>query len=174
MVQKGTRLKSPGASLFSSAPAEVGAVVIVLLLPLRALSPLFFGQRYQVGVVRLGAYDAEDIVYREQISGEVAARTRGREVAATWRGWSTPELESGSAGQVGVGVHPSLGACESPVSDGAWLLGAGGRDRGLLAPGRQSPTVRCRLLLRRRHDKAPLPGRKRGSDLVWSQGDSNP
>lgn len=80
VVQKGTRLKSPGASLFSSAPVEVGAVVIVLLLPLRALSLLLFGQRYKVGVVRFGAYDAEDVLYKERVRGEATARARGREV----------------------------------------------------------------------------------------------
>jgi hypothetical protein len=80
VVQKGTRLKSPGASLLDSAPAEVGILVVVLLLPLRALSLLFFGQRFKAGVVRLGAYDTEVIVHREKIRGEAAARARGREM----------------------------------------------------------------------------------------------
>jgi hypothetical protein len=80
VVQKGTRLKNPGASLLDSPPVEVGVFVMVLLLPLRALSLLLFGQRYKVGVLRLGAYDAEDVVYKERVRGEAAARARGREV----------------------------------------------------------------------------------------------
>lgn len=80
IVQKGTRLKSSGASLLDSAPVELGMVVVVLLLPLRALSLLFFGQRFKAGVIRLGAYDSEEIVYSEEIRGEAAARARGRDM----------------------------------------------------------------------------------------------
>lgn len=55
-------------------------MALVLLVPLRALSLLLFGQRYKVGVVRLGAYDAENVVHKERVRGEPVARTRGREV----------------------------------------------------------------------------------------------
>jgi hypothetical protein len=52
-------------------------VVVVLFLPLRALSLLLFGQRFKAGVVRLGAYDSEAVVHQEAIRGEAAARARG-------------------------------------------------------------------------------------------------
>jgi hypothetical protein len=80
VVQEGTKSKSPGASLLDSPPAEVGVVVMVLLLPLRALSLLFLGQRYKVGVIRFGSYGAEEVVFKEPVRGEAAARTRGHEV----------------------------------------------------------------------------------------------
>lgn len=83
IVQKGTRLKTPGGP--DSLPDELALVVTVILLPARALSLLLFGQRFKLGVVSLETDGSEKIVRKEKVRGESQARERARAVFAELR-----------------------------------------------------------------------------------------
>lgn len=81
VVQKGTRLTTPGPSLMSSAP-EIGVVALVLWIPIRALGLLIFRNSFKVGLVEVdGHLDDERIVERHTSRGEKDAIALAKRLA---------------------------------------------------------------------------------------------
>ncbi|MDP9444349.1 MAG: hypothetical protein M3P83_08365 [Actinomycetota bacterium] len=83
VVQKGTRLKSPGPSLLASAPETIGVVVLVLWFPVRALMLLIFRNSFKVALVEVGAYPEEErILERHTARGEKEALALAQRLVA--------------------------------------------------------------------------------------------
>jgi hypothetical protein len=73
VVQKGTRLKSPGTSLLESSP-EASIVALVLWVPIRALMLLIYRNSFKVGLVEVDACSEEErILERHTARGEKEA-----------------------------------------------------------------------------------------------------
>lgn len=82
VVQKGTALKTPGPSLAASAP-DLGVVLFVLWIPIRALGLLLFRHSFKVGVVEVDVHlGGERIVEQHTARGEKNAIALAKRLVA--------------------------------------------------------------------------------------------
>jgi hypothetical protein len=82
VVQKGTRLKSPGTSLLESSP-EASMVALVLWVPVRALMLLIHRNSFKVGLIEVDANsEQERILERHTARGEKEALALAQRLVA--------------------------------------------------------------------------------------------